>query len=209
MKLWRILVLVLIFTFFFIGCGPKPGKIELNENSLSFKYAGKKSKLMATVYDTNGNYFTDTKQPLVWNSSDMKVATVDSSGNVEAIGTGTCTVTASVGALSKDVTVNVLIVKSVTVTPSYAKMNKGDITKFKAVVKDEKGNILSIPVSWKTDAGRFVHVNNNGKVRALRPGKTYVWATAQGKTGSAKINVAWSHGAKVGGIKTKGKLKKY
>ena len=63
--------------------------ISLNKTELSL-YTGREEKLTATVKPDNANDRT-----LIWSSSNPEVATVDSNGNVKAIGRGEAVITAT------------------------------------------------------------------------------------------------------------------
>ena len=96
----------------------RPNKITINnvknETNLT---VGDTLKLTATITPTNANVDTG----LIWNSSNTSVATIDSNGNVKAVGAGTTTITVTTqNNVSASVTINVKEKEAkyvVTVTP--------------------------------------------------------------------------------------------
>ncbi|MDO4608218.1 MAG: Ig-like domain-containing protein [Clostridia bacterium] len=63
-------------------------RISLNANTVTIS-VGEKNSPVATVYPENA-----TDKSLIWTSSDVSVATVDSNGNISAVAEGSCVVTA-------------------------------------------------------------------------------------------------------------------
>ena len=210
MRALKIFLPILILSLMVIGCGQKAGEIKLNTGSVTLKAAGATSKLTATVYDTGGQVITKLKQPVSWTTSNAGVATVDGSGTVKATGSGVATVTASVAGLTSSAKVNVQIVSSVQVKPNSHSMKAGDTHFFVAVVKDEKGQNIDIPVTWKVGNVKVASVNSKGKVKASEAGKTVVKAVAGGKMGKASLTVIdfKEKDSKVGGLKKDVKKKK-
>ena len=74
-------------------------------DSVTLMAIGEQWQLTAQASDANGNAVTDAM--IVWSSSDVAVATVDSAGLVTAVADGRTTVTASIDTLSASVTVSV------------------------------------------------------------------------------------------------------
>ena len=73
--------------------------VTLNKTSLELPLGGTEA-LVATVLPEN-----TTDKTVTWTSSNEAVATVDNSGNVTAVGTGTATITATCGSVSATCTV--------------------------------------------------------------------------------------------------------
>lgn len=87
--------------------------IESTDNELK---KGEKTKLeFKMFYPNSGNSISlYTKDKIVWTSSDSKVASVDSDGNVTASATGTTTIKAVVGGLSAEIELKVIGIVGVT-----------------------------------------------------------------------------------------------
>src|SRR5262245_44873772 len=90
MKLNRI-VLGVAASVALVACGKQPVSIQVTPPTVKMDKAGMTQTLAATGLDAENN-----KLPLTgaqWASSDAKVATVDATGKVTAVGSGTATVT--------------------------------------------------------------------------------------------------------------------
>jgi len=81
-------------------------------------------------------------------------------------------------------------VYSVTVSPASDSLVVGEETRLSAVVRDERGRILSRTVTWASGNPSVATVTAEGVVRAVAVGPATVTASVGGKTGSASIVVA-------------------
>jgi len=159
--------------------------------------------LQAAVGDATG---APVPNPSVtWTSDNPGIASVSSSGTDTAAVTGHqagyATITATSGALSDAITIQVLgspgaPVASVTVQPASANLAVGDSVYFTAEVRDSTGTLLSgRPVSWfSTDSSVFViqYQGGTNPIAIIRPrstGSAFLRATSEGKTGQATITV--------------------
>jgi hypothetical protein len=159
--------------------------------------------LQAAVGDANGAPVSNPS--VTWSSNDASIASVSSSGTdtaaVTGHQTGSATITATSGALSDAITIQVLgspgaPVASVTVQPASANLVVGDSVYFTAELRDSAGTVLSgRPVSWfSTDSSVFVIQFQGGAnpIAIVRPrgaGSAFLRATSEGKTGQATITV--------------------
>ena len=110
--------------------------VKLSRDNRLPLYIGSESKLTASVSPSNA------PQSVIWSSSDTSVATVDSSGNVKAIGRGNCTVTAkAVSDKNQSCSLGVMVEPEFTYEPS------GDLN---AVASS--GNVVTIQYD-KVDKG--------------------------------------------------------
>ena len=76
------------------------GTLSLNKSNVSFRNPGGSDTLVAT---------TNLQEPIIWESSNPNVVTVDSNGNITAVDYGVASVTAKVGIMSASTVVSVLI----------------------------------------------------------------------------------------------------
>lgn len=97
----------------FAACKPQPANINVSTDNLQLLEKGATGPVTAEVLDKNGAKMEGVVA--TWKSSDDKVATVDASGTVSAVGSGDATISASVEALSKDVKVTVSLPSSIDV----------------------------------------------------------------------------------------------
>jgi uncharacterized protein YjdB len=81
-------------------------------------------------------------------------------------------------------------VATVDVSPSTASFTIGQSGQFVAIAKDAKGAVLTgRPVSWTSGAPSVATVSNTGVVTAVGAGSAVVFATIEGKIGSATVTV--------------------
>ena len=82
----------------------RPASIALSQDEVLLTAAGADLQLEASVLDANGNAMS---ADLVWESSNPVVAAVDEDGKVIAQASGTTTITASAGSISRSATIMV------------------------------------------------------------------------------------------------------
>lgn len=86
--------------------------VTLDKGDVTLTKAGETAQLTVHVVPADA-----TNHKVIWNSSDPKVATVDGNGKVTAVGSGTCTVTATTEDGNKTVTCKVTVNMETTDTP--------------------------------------------------------------------------------------------
>lgn len=146
----------------------KVTKVKLNKTSLTM-YTTQTVKLKATISPSNAS-----NKKVTWKSSNTKVATVDSKGNVKAVkkGTATITCTAKDGSKKKatcKVTVNKKVaVTSVKLNKSSVSIVKGKTATLKATVNPSNASVKT--VKWSTSNKDVATVNSSGKITAVGVG---------------------------------------
>jgi uncharacterized protein YjdB len=169
---------------------PKPvGAVILSPTQVSVEL-GSTLQLTAQVTDAEGNVLSG--RPITFSSSNTSVATVSSTGLITAVAIGAATITATSEGKTgtADVTVTPVPVASVDVSPSTASFTIGQSGQFAAIAKDAKGSVLTgRPASWTSGAPSVATVSNTGVVTAVGPGSAVVFATVEGKIGSATVTV--------------------
>ena len=141
--------------------------------------------LTATVGPDNA-----TDKTVTWSSSDASVATVDASGKVKGIKEGTATITAKAGAQSATCTVTVepVPVDSVTLSKTELTLKVGETATLTATVNPS--NATHKTVTWYSSDTEVATVDANGKVTAVQPGLTSIYADADGVTGLCEVTVS-------------------
>lgn len=136
-------------------------------------------------------YTTNLGGVPTWSSSDTSVATVDNAGNVTAVGNGTATVTAAIGATSTPVTVTVDQRASFVrvdgpggaAQRSYS-LFPGDALAMTATIKDANGNAMT-PTSWTiTGDPGVATVDAAGNVSIIGAGSAFVRVETRGSVTS-------------------------
>jgi uncharacterized protein YjdB len=149
---------------------------------------GGTQQLSAVTKDAAGN--TLTGRVVTWASSNTAVATVNGSGLVTGRAAGTATITATSEGKSGTaaITVTVVPVASVTVSPASATIAVGGTQQLSAVTKDSAGNTLTgRVVTWGSSNTAVATVSAAGLVRGVAAGSVTITATSEGKSGTAAI----------------------
>jgi uncharacterized protein YjdB len=150
-------------------------------------------QLTATVTDAGGHPLPG--QTVTWQSSNQSVATVNASGLVTGVFFGTATITGTSGAASGEshVTVSLVPVRRVTVTPDALAFTLGDPgTQVVVALLDSIGQALGLtgrPVAWTTSKPSVATVSSTGFVTPTGPGQAVITATQTGSGLSASTSV--------------------
>lgn len=164
--------------------------VSLNKNSLSLTVGGKDT-LIATVAPTNAS-----NQKVNWSSSNDKIASVDSNGNVTAVAQGSATITATTedgkktATCSVTVTASTVAVTGVTLDKSSATVNVNGTTQLTATVAPSSASNKN--VTWKSSNTNIATVDSNGKVTGKAVGEATITVTTAdgGKTATCKVTVS-------------------
>ena len=169
---------------------PKPvGAVIISPAQVSVE-TGQTLQLSAQVTDDQGNVLSG--RPVTYTSANTAVATVSTQGLVTAVTVGTTKINAtSEGkAGSADVTVTAVPVSTVEVSPSSPELTLGQTVTLTAIAKDARGTVLpNRPATWTTGAPSVATVSPNGVVSAIGAGSAVIFATIEGRAGSAVVNV--------------------
>ena len=150
----------------------------------------------ATALTADGMTIPDVQ--FIWKSDDDGIATVDDTGLVTAVATGTAMITAS----SNDVTsmpATVIIeelppeVASVTVDLSSVMLEVGDTHQLTAVARTSEGMMMvgGVDIEWSSDDRGVASVDQTGLVTAVGAGMANITAMAEGVTSApVRITVA-------------------
>src|SRR5213596_789175 len=151
---------------------------------------GQTAQLTATPRDASGNPLTG--RVITWQSSNGAVASVNGSGLVSGVATGTATITASSEGQSGTalVTVSNVPVASVTVTPASASVPQGATVQLTATPRDANGTALTgRVVTWGSNNTAVATVSGSGLVSGAGAGSATITATSEGQSGTAAITV--------------------
>ena len=151
---------------------------------------GQTTQLTATPKDANGNPLTG--RTITWTSGNTAAATVNSSGLVTGASAGSATITATSEGQSGTsmITVTIVPVASVTVSPSSASLTVGQTTQLTATPKDANGNPLTgRTITWTSGNTAVATVNTSGLVTGASAGSTTITATSGGQSGTSAITV--------------------
>ena len=152
-------------------------------------------QLTGTVTDAGGN--TIPGQSIAWQSSNTGVAIVNTTGVVSAVAPGTATITGTSGAVSgvSHVTVSLVPVRRVVVTPDALAFVQGDpAAQLTVTLLDSIGGTLSPaerPVTFSSNNPSAATVSSAGLVTPVGPGQAVITVTQTGSglTATATVTV--------------------
>ena len=144
-------------------------EVKLDKSSAEMTI-GDKLALKATVLPA------DADAKVIWKSLNESVASVDASGNVEALAAGKATIVAEAGGKIAQcmITVKSPVVKveSVKITRYAETLTAGDKFRFEAVVSPEDATDKS--VIWETSNKDVMTIDAEGNAEALSEGTVYI-----------------------------------
>jgi len=146
--------------------------------------------LVAALRGVDGTLLT--ARPISWSVSDVRVATVSSTGDVTALAPGTAVISAVSEGRVGQTTLVVLqrLANAVTLTPTSGTLQVGAELTLQAQVTDPFGTLLTDRVVQFTSSAPLVAtVTSAGLVRARAPGEARIRASSEGRTAEAVITV--------------------
>jgi uncharacterized protein YjdB len=151
---------------------------------------GQTAQLTATPKDANGSALTG--RIVTWASSAPGVASVSASGLVTGVAAGSATLTATSEGKSgtASITVTIVPVAAVAVTPAAPNIRVGGTVQLTATTKDSAGNLLTgRVVTWASSVPAVATVSATGLVTGVAAGTITITATSEGKSGTATVTV--------------------
>ncbi len=144
--------------------------------------------LTATPKDARGSRLAGRQ--ITWSSSDRTVATVAQNGVVTGVGTGTTILMASCEGKSASVriTVTLVPVASLAVTPPSVSVLVGGMETLTAMARDASGRLLSgRSYEWMSSDSAIASISPGGVVKGVGPGTARVTAMTEGVRSGATI----------------------
>jgi uncharacterized protein YjdB/alpha-tubulin suppressor-like RCC1 family protein len=150
---------------------------------------GATQQLTATIKDAQGNVLSGRN--LVWSSLSAGVATVNATGLVTAVATGSTTIRAASEGINADVLVTVTtLAASVAVTPSTRTLAVGQTLQLAAVATDAQGRTLAgHAIAWTSLTPAVATVTSSGLVTAIGSGTVVVRGTADAAHSDATLTI--------------------
>jgi uncharacterized protein YjdB len=130
---------------------------------------------------------------VAWSSSNPAVATVSPVGLVTAHAAGSVSIRASVDDAEGAAVLTVVPVPiaQIVVTPQAANVLAGQVVPLTATARDAAGTVLpGRAITWNSSDDNVAVVSSSGRVQTLAAGTAIITASAEGKSGSATINVS-------------------
>ena len=169
---------------------PRPVGAVIVSPSQSTLTVGQTVRLTVQITDANGTLLSG--RPVSYQSSNTTVARVAADGTVTAAAAGSATITALSEGRSgtATITVNASPVAAVRVSPSSVSLRTGATARFTADALDASGAVLAQrSITWISGAPSFFSVATDGTVTALAPGSGVLFASAEGRIGTAAVLV--------------------
>lgn len=176
---------------------PNPGadvpvtSLTLNKTKLTLK-VGENQTLVSTIAPTNA-----TNKTVTWESTNVKVATVSSSGKVTAVAKGTATIIASNSDETIKARCDVTVTEDEDIAVTSIKLNK---TSLALKIDDTETLTATISptdatdktVTWSSSDTKVATVSDSGKITAKSVGSTVITATTADGKQKATCNVSVS-----------------
>ncbi|MDC0712778.1 Ig-like domain-containing protein [Stigmatella sp. ncwal1] len=166
-----------------------PGRLALRAGEQEFIEIGRPERLFATVLDELGKRMRDASPE--WRSQDESIARIEE-GRIIGVGPGTVKLSATVGHLSQELTVNVVpAFIRLAVEPSrHVFTKRGQGIQFRARALDSRGRTVEgVPIHWFSSDASVVQVSSAGYVTAVGPGRALVTLSAGRRVGAAEVIV--------------------
>jgi uncharacterized protein YjdB len=164
------------------------GSVTVAPSSASVRVT-KTTTFAATVKDASGTVVTN--RVVTWASSNPSVASV-AGGVVTGVAGGTATITATSEGISgtASVTVTLIPVGSVTVSPASKSLLATQTFQLTATVKDSAGTVVTDRVvAWTSSNASVATVSSAGLVTAVAAGSATITATSETQFGTSAITV--------------------
>lgn len=126
---------------------------------------------------------------VTWSSTDDSVVKVDQEGNIEAVGVGTATITASCEEFSDSVTITVNApLAGITLNTQETSIKKGDTADLDVIYTPEDTSDDKT-VKWTSSDDEIATVDENGVVTAVADGTATITATVGNLTAECIVHV--------------------
>ncbi len=168
---------------------PRPTSVVVSPTAIALAALDETAQLTAQVLDQRGQVIVGV--PIIWQSSDPSVATVDATGLVRALANGTATITATAGAISGTAAATVAQqANAVTVAPSDTQLVQGDTLRFTAEATDANGHAMdNAEFTWSSSDTTIARVDRSGLVLAVAQGTATITAATDGVEGRSEVSV--------------------
>ena len=166
-----------------------PTRVEVSP-APSKLVVGTRLTLLGTAYSSHDDVRHD---PVVFTSSNPRVASVTVEGVLRAATPGRATVTAKAGPATQALTIQVVpnSVTRLALDPGTATVRTGDVVRFTATAKDASGRAIpGLTLAWSLEAGvGAADLDPDGAFVAELPGTYTITAAAGSRTADAVVRV--------------------
>ena len=172
---------------FYAVLGDEAGNMLLERMATPSVMVGSKKQLTATIGDSMGR----TGRVLTWSSNQPSKVSIDSSGFMTALSSGTAIIMAKSEGHSSAVKVKIKkpTREPLTVVPESASISVGETLQLKAIMQDNNGKMLNGLITWTSVKSSQATVTENGIVKPIIAGTTTITASSAGESGKAVIMI--------------------
>ena len=160
--------------------------VSLNKSNLNMTI-GSSENLISNISPSNAS-----NKDVTWRSSNTSVATIDQNGKITAKKIGTTIITASTSGYSATCTINVvntIDLKGITINKTSLTLKEKNSETLK--ITFNPSNATNKKITWKSSNTSIATIDNNGTVKALKPGSTTITAVSNdgGYVATTKVTV--------------------
>ena len=156
--------------------------IKINEKALNLSSIGQTKQLTTTTVPENPT------ENIVWSSSNKSVATVNQSGLVTVVGTGTCTITATCGSKSASCPIMVNILFPCTSISIPSTLNITEEKSIELIPTIAPSNTTDT-VSWKSNDTQVALVENGVIIPLVKTGSCTITVTCGQKSATCQVSI--------------------
>ena len=160
------------------GCRPKIASLDAAPRHLSFYGTELAKEVTVRALDSRGKPIEEVP-PLSWTAADAKIVEVSSTGHLVPKSPGKTTVTVRSGELSTTISVEVVDLSKIELSPALLRLvgPKGTTSRLELTGKNAAHAAVAVPtVSWILTDRKVASVAADGTVTSLASGKTLVTA---------------------------------
>ncbi|MFN8580559.1 MAG: Ig-like domain-containing protein [Gemmatimonadaceae bacterium] len=165
-----------------------PAKLEPSTASVRLAL-GQRVRLNARVLSRTGD--ERLGEPVSWRSSSPRVARVDGDGMISAVAAGKAVLTATSGAATATVPVDVVAasVATLELTPGRQDARQGDVVRLKATARDARGKeVPGLTTAWSFAPGHGA-IEQDGAFVGYEPGEYVITATQGTRVAQAVVRL--------------------
>lgn len=173
------------------GCRAKTASLEATPRRLAIYGTAQGKEISVRALDKKGSPVAEMP-PLVWTSSNSKVAEVSSGGHVTPKSPGKTTVTVAAGPITSTVSVEVIDLSKIELAPALLRLigPAGTTARLELTGKNAAGKPTVVPpVAWIVADPKVAAVAGDGTARSIAAGKTLVTAKAGDLVAESELEV--------------------
>ena len=168
---------------------PAPAAVVVTPGTAVIEALGDTLRLTAEVQDQIGRPVPG--EAVMWATGDPRVATVDSTGKLTAVGNGAAAVTATSGTISGEAAVRVMqVARRLALTAPADTLVLGDSLRLVAEAFDANGHpVAGAPLEWSSGNPSVARVDASGIVRGVGEGTVEIAVATGSIREAARVSV--------------------